>query len=170
MHFSTILYLKATSFQSNKVDFHCFRKFGVNPKDVNLKRYLISSAFNFYKKVLMKIFSPCCSQDPHGLHHFLEKCWHQQFFRAAIVNFHVWENFPCLLVVTLVSWLLRSIFSNPVVETPAWNTAISCFAMIFPILQIFKRIYSFQYFFRRSCYHYQSSHRNKRSNPIVIVI
>ena len=37
-----------------KLTFPCFRKFGVNPKDFTLKRHLISSAFNSYKKVLMK--------------------------------------------------------------------------------------------------------------------
>ena len=46
------------------------------------------------KRYLSKKFSPYCSQDPYGHHHFLEKCWHQQFFRAVFVNFHVWENFP----------------------------------------------------------------------------
>ena len=78
-----------------RLTFPCFRKFWVNPKDFTLKRHLISSALNSYKKVLMKKkFSPYCSQDPYRLHHFLEKCWHQQFFRAVFVNFHVWENFP----------------------------------------------------------------------------
>ena len=41
-----------------KLTFPCFRKFGVNPKDFTLKRHLISSAFNSYKKVLMKNFFP----------------------------------------------------------------------------------------------------------------
>ena len=41
-----------------KLTFPCFRKFGVNPKDFTLKRHLISSAFNSYKKVLMKKIFP----------------------------------------------------------------------------------------------------------------
>ena len=46
MHFASILYLKTTSLKYNKVDFPCFRKFGVNSKDFTLKRHLILSAFN----------------------------------------------------------------------------------------------------------------------------
>ena len=68
----------------NMVDFPCFRKFEVNPKDFTLKRHLISSAFNYYKKVLMKTFSQYCSQDPYGPPSFFEKCWHEQLFRAAL--------------------------------------------------------------------------------------
>ena len=37
-----------------RLTFPCFRKFWVNPKDFTLKRHLISSALNSYKKVLMK--------------------------------------------------------------------------------------------------------------------
>ena len=61
---SNSAFFKHFVFESNlifniiKLTFPCFRKFGVNPKDFTLKRHLISSAFNSYKKVLMKKFFP----------------------------------------------------------------------------------------------------------------
>ena len=54
-------------------------------KDISFHQLLIPT-----KRYLWKQFF----QDPYGPHHFLEKCWHQQFFRAVFVNFRVWENFP----------------------------------------------------------------------------
>ena len=65
-----------------------------------------------------------------------------------------------LLVMKLVSWQICSISSNPPRKTLASTSWSPPLLRYLPLLQIFKKIYSFQYFFGRSCYHYQISHWN----------
>ena len=58
-----------------------------------------------------------------------------------------------LLVIRLVSWQMYSVSSNPLRETLASGTSRSpALPRYLPVLQIFKRISSFQYFYGRSCY------------------
>ena len=58
-------------------------------KDISFHQLLIPT-----KRYLWKIFFPILFKGSIWTHHFLEKCWHQQLFRAVFVNFQVWENFP----------------------------------------------------------------------------
>ena len=73
---------------------------------------------------------------------------------SSINSFESW-----LLVIRLVSWQMCSVSFNPPRDTPAL-TSRSPLPRYLPILQYLEEIYSFQYFFGRSCYYYQISHHN----------
>ena len=72
-----------------------------------------------------------------------------------------------LLAISLVSWQMCSISSNPPRETPASTSKSPVLSRYFPFFANFLK--SFQHFFWRSCYYYQISHWNiQRSNHIPI--
>ena len=74
---------------------------------------------------------------------------------VSINGFKSW-----LWMIRLVSEQMCSIFSNPPKETPASTFQSPIFPSYLPILKLFKRISSFQYFLGRSCNCYQISHQN----------
>ena len=63
----------------------------------------------------------------------------------SINSFKSW-----LLMIRLVNWQMCSVSSNPPKETPASTSRPPASPRYLPILQIFKEIYIFQYFFGRS--------------------
>ena len=104
----------------------------------------------------------------------IEKCgyeggrWKFQENRTTIIHINTFIKIGStngckswLLVIRLVSWQMCSISSKPPRKTPSSTSRSPALPSYLPILQIFKKLYSFQYFFGRSCYYYhQISHRN----------
>ena len=81
---------------------------------------------------------------------------------GSINGFKSW-----LLTIRLVSKQMCSISFDPLKETPASTSRSPVFPRYLPILQFFKKIYSFQYLFARSCYCYQISPENIQRNNTI---
>ena len=98
---------------------------------------------------------------------FWKKCFHTfcEIF-TSLANFL--KKLTDVIIDRQLTDLSR--FSQPY----QWVSASASRSPVLPrylsILQNFKRICSFQYFFGRSCYYYDVSHINiQRSNPMIVV-